>query len=472
MRMRSIVVKMGISIFVSFFVLLIPLTYVFYQLFSNLFGDSVIEDLKAKGQHYSVLIANLHNENQVFEAGEELSQISKEGVRLIDNTGKIIFNSGMPLELQVSEVEEQRLLRGQSIQRLEFSPFYSLNGIWVGIPIQNSVTNVAAVLLYDNAKLLGYAKQKLKYVFLLTIVGAILMAIGLTTFLSNRLGQPLVEIAQLIRGMSGTKPKLLKKERIQGHDEIAYIYRAINDLSDELYRYYSTRNDFLANISHEIRTPLTYIQGYSIALKQGLYQDEKIKIEYLTIIEKESQRILKMVGDLINFSKIENGQFIIYKELCDVKGLITETIDNFTPMMNEKLLSLEMNLPTCDIHAVCDPERIKQVLFNLLDNAIRYTPQEGQLFIILKEREEWIEIRLKDTGIGIAQEELPLIWERFYRSEKSRDRLLGGVGLGLSIVKNLMELHHGTITVTSMLGVGTEFVLCLPKDSRDDKGSM
>jgi signal transduction histidine kinase len=242
---------------------------------------------------------------------------------------------------------------------------------------------------------------------------------------------------------------------------------AINDLAKELQRYRDTRSEFFANISHELRTPITYLEGYADVLSQGLVEDEFEKKKYLDIISHEAKRLARLVHDLFELSKMEEGKIDLKLESIALSALIHQVVLKVELAIKEKGLEvIELVLPNCSI--IGDGVRMEQIVLNLLDNAIRYTPT-GSVVISLTEENKDILLCIEDSGIGIPEDELPYIFERFYRVEKSRSRQFGGTGLGLSIVKKLVELQGGTIAVSSSLGQGTRFEIRFPSQQLQTK---
>jgi two-component system phosphate regulon sensor histidine kinase PhoR len=234
----------------------------------------------------------------------------------------------------------------------------------------------------------------------------------------------------------------------------------------ELKKLEQMRKDFLANVSHELKTPITSIKGFSETLLDGAAEDEKLREYFLSIILKESDRMQGLIQDLLELSKIEQQGFKLNMGEVDMKPLLEEIVVILQNKADDKQIELDLQV---DEHVIIpgDAYRLKQIFINLMSNAISYTPVGGRVRIALENEEEQIRVTVSDTGIGISQEEIPRIFERFYRVDKARSRNTGGTGLGLSIVKHLVEAHHGRIKVKSAVGVGTTFTVTLPKHERE-----
>lgn len=249
--------------------------------------------------------------------------------------------------------------------------------------------------------------------------------------------------------------------QIPSNDEIGSLAKAINDLAVDLQRYRDTRREFFANISHELRTPMTYLEGYAKVLRDGLYETEEEKQKYLDIIHQESIRLTHMIHDLFELSKMEEGKIILHMEWIDLTEVMDHVIQKVKPKAKSKGLDIRVEQPDRLPLVYADGLRMGQVFMNLLDNAIRYT-ETGTIQVQLRQEPSHVVTIVEDSGIGIPPEELPSIFERFYRVEKSRSREHGGTGLGLAIVKQLVDMQGGTIQVSSVLGKGTRFEITLP----------
>jgi two-component system phosphate regulon sensor histidine kinase PhoR len=238
----------------------------------------------------------------------------------------------------------------------------------------------------------------------------------------------------------------------------------LNDIT-QIKRLEKMREEFVANISHELRTPLTSIQGFIETLKNGAIKDPEKTQHFLKIIEKQSNRLNNLVEDLLKLSKIESQEIVVNLQSTNLKDLFDKVITEFKEKIILKKIQINTNISPQFPLLKVDPEQIELALGNLLDNAIKYTPEKGEISISFLEREKDIYLEIADNGIGISQEHLPRIFERFYRVNKDRSRDLGGTGLGLAIVKHIVKVHKGTIGVDSHPGKGSKFFIILPKNS-------
>lgn len=231
------------------------------------------------------------------------------------------------------------------------------------------------------------------------------------------------------------------------------------------------RRDFVANVSHELRTPLSMLQGYSEALLDDIAASPEERKELAHVIYEESLRMGRLVKDLLDLARMEAGHLEMKLEPTDLTVLLKRVHRKFQGLAKEQNIQLDIELPSEPlVIAEADEDRLEQVLTNLLSNAIRHTPQEARIAVSARqavvERKLFVEIKVRDEGEGIPNEDLPFIFERFYKADKARTRgaSSGGTGLGLAIVKNIVESHQGRIRAESTVGIGTTFTLLLPVD--------
>jgi two-component system phosphate regulon sensor histidine kinase PhoR len=222
------------------------------------------------------------------------------------------------------------------------------------------------------------------------------------------------------------------------------------------------RRDFVVNVSHELRTPLASIQGYTETLLDGALHDPSNNVRFLEIIRQNAERLGRLTADLLTLSRIEQKtqrfQFAHYF----VNALIVQHADSMRPIAAKKGISLHIEPAPHDTEAFCDAEAMHQIVTNLLDNAIKYTPEGGAVTVGARAGTDVVEIYVRDTGIGIPPEELPRLFERFYRVDKARSRDLGGTGLGLAIVKHLVRSQGGDVRVESVPNQGSTFSFTVP----------
>jgi two-component system phosphate regulon sensor histidine kinase PhoR len=233
---------------------------------------------------------------------------------------------------------------------------------------------------------------------------------------------------------------------------------SVHDLS-EMRRLEQIKKDFISNVSHELRTPLTAIKGYIETLKD---EGDKKSQRYIDVIDRHTHRLINIVKDLLLLSELEEGEPSLEYERIDLENMINSVLKIFEQKLEQKNLPVHFHIDSGFPPVHGDPFRLEQMFINIIDNAVKYT-EKGEIEIFLeKKNEDSVSISIQDSGIGIPQEHLSRIFERFYVVDKSRSRKLGGTGLGLSIVKHIVLLHNGKVNVESMQGKGTTFTVILP----------
>jgi two-component system phosphate regulon sensor histidine kinase PhoR len=244
------------------------------------------------------------------------------------------------------------------------------------------------------------------------------------------------------------------------------IVIVLHDIS-AIRRLERVRSEFVANVSHELKTPIAAVKGFAETLLGGAMNDAQIAKSFLQIIHDESERLNRLIGDILDLNKIESKRVPLHFSPIELKPFIDQVFHIMSAEAQKKRIRLEASVPS-GIYMEADEDRLRQILINLLSNGITYSYDEGWVRVGVEliqgatEEHEHVRITVEDAGIGIPRKDLPRIFERFYRVDKARTRSSGGTGLGLSIVKHLVEMHKGFIRVDSQVGVGTRFYIDLP----------
>lgn len=227
------------------------------------------------------------------------------------------------------------------------------------------------------------------------------------------------------------------------------------------------RREFVANVSHELRTPLTTMRSYLEALSEGAWKDEELAPKFLNVTQNETERMIRLVTDLLKLSKMDSKDYILDKEYINLKSFLHRVIDRFE-MSKEKGISFFRKFPKQDIYVEIDTDKMTQVLDNIISNALKYSPTGGRIVCKVQLYHEYVEVKISDQGPGIPKENLEKIFDRFYRVDKARSRQMGGTGLGLAIAKEMVNAHGGRIWATSEVGKGTTIHFTLPYDRNQE----
>jgi signal transduction histidine kinase len=368
---------------------------------------------------------------------EQMEQITGERVVLADQEGRIVADSegeliGQPVGPGWGAPAALIVHNGAPV-----------GALYVGVPEGNLGTE----------GFLASINRTLLLVALTAGLSAILLILGL----SRHILAPVEALTAAARRMEAGD--LSQRVEILPNDEIGDLAHAFNAMADGLARLEELRRNMVTDVAHELRTPLTNIRGYLEALRDGVVEPENHVIDSL---HEEAMLLNRLVDDLQELSLAEAGQLRLGCQPVALADIVDRAVKAMRPRAEAKTVALQVDLPE-DLPLVeVDPQRIGQVLRNLLENGLTHTPPGGKIAVAAHANDEWVEVKVQDTGTGIAAEDLPYVFERFYRADKSRSRATGGAGLGLAIARQLVEAHGGWIEVESEVGQGTQFTFTLP----------
>ncbi len=322
-------------------------------------------------------------------------------------------------------------------------------------------------LLYISFLLLVYIIFGESGYFLLFIILSFLFSLIFINFIGRKRLKELNNIQNVIykiRKNYLTNAEEIKISRnLRGvQEEIQKMFEKMKNDINYLTRLEKMRTEFLANVSHELRTPIFAIQGYVETLLDGAINDKKVNKYFLEKANQHTINLSNLLNDLIDISMIESGEMRMSFRYFNINEYLTPLIKELESMAKEKNLELIFIPVRENLQLLGDKNKLRQVLINLITNAIKYTEQ-GKVEILVEEEQKFGKIIIKDTGIGIPEEDIARIFERFYRVDKARSRAVGGTGLGLAIVKHITEAHGSAIEVKSEIGKGSEFSFRLKK---------
>lgn len=319
---------------------------------------------------------------------------------------------------------------------------------------ETNETSGYVYMFKETSKIRQLIYQLNKHFWIAGISTVIVTAI-IILILSRIITRPLIRMKEATKKLS--KGNFSIQLENSSNDELGELSNSIQRLANELSHLKTERNEFLASISHELRTPLTYIKGYAdVAKRKQISQIERMN--YLTIITEEATKLSMLVAQLFELAQLDNNNFTIEKESISVYDMMNKLAKKVLPAFQQSGVALKIHCPR-HIHLLADPIRFEQIIMNLLDNARKYSLSGTTTIVEVTEQQSEIVITIGDSGKGIPSEDLPFIFERFYRVDKSRSRKFGGTGLGLAIVKELVEAHSWDIFVTSEINSGTTFTI-------------
>lgn len=292
----------------------------------------------------------------------------------------------------------------------------------------------------------------------LSAVGAIIIALILGVILSRTITRPILELTKATHEVAGGN--LHQQVPIRSRDEIGELAQSFNKMSGDLSRSFNLRKQMTADIAHELRTPLSLIIGHAEGVHDGVLQPNRENFE---IIREEAERLEKLVNDLRTLSLADAGELSTEFQPVDINTFLSDIHSHYISLFNQKRISLDLEPAPVILKANLDPNRFAQVLNNILDNALRYTPEDGKVTLKAGGSGNKIEIVIQDSGEGVSPEEAQRLFDRFYRVDESRTRDDGGSGLGLAIARSIVEMHKGRIWAESETGRGLKIVIELPK---------
>ncbi|MGE7954347.1 sensor histidine kinase [Lysinibacillus xylanilyticus] len=450
--MKKLSFKLGIIFFITLFCIETFMMLFLHASLTNSRVEEELTSLQARGNsHRTILERNFDKETLAHVVLME----SKENTDVVitDKTGKILAASHPHPEIQayIKNSEDNVPYNGKVLQ----GNWQEENYIATISPIQKQQTTIGYVFMFQNTDSIHALMERLNRHFLIVGIISGVVTIAVIIVLSRKLAFPLVQMKEATLKMS--KGDFTVALSTNGKDELSDLSNAIQLLSDDLHHLREERKEFLSSIAHELRTPLTFIKGYTdILYKRDLTERDRQK--YLGIIIEETNRLSRLIKDLFDLAKMDENSFVIDKESLHLDKFLANIETKLSPAFQEKQIHFFVQ---CEegLTLMADSARLEQIILNLLNNALTYCSSGDSTSIFVKRHSRFLQISIKDTGKGIPKKDLPYIFERFYRVEKSRTRALGGSGLGLAIVKELVHAHGGEVTVFSEENKGTTFEL-------------
>jgi two-component system phosphate regulon sensor histidine kinase PhoR len=329
------------------------------------------------------------------------------------------------------------------------------------------------ILIVGNVVLISFELASIITTLSITTISLLLywgLVFYITTILQQKISEPLNQIHTTLEEISGGASRnriVLVNEKLT-IEELSSVVNSINRLADkvtndilDMKRLERVRSEFLGNVSHELRTPIFAIQGFLETLLDGALDDENVRHQFVERAFVNAERLSTLLTDLIDISRIESGEMKLSLRYFDVNEVINEVGATLSGLAEANNTTLNIITSNTQLDVLIDKERFSQVITNLLENAIKYNKPQGSVTLSAFAENGSVLVKIEDTGIGIPEEHIDRIFERFYRVDKDRSRSVGGSGLGLAIVKHIIEAHKATISVQSSYGIGTTFTIRL-----------
>ena len=351
----------------------------------------------------------------------------------------------------------------------------------IGGHISTNLLNYGSALVLPKGEIIGYIfpdayfdsrfwyleqnfSNQVLYAIIRGIVLTSIFAVLLGIALSKTIVTPLKELIRAVSQMS--KGNFNEQLPVYSDDELGELSRSFNTMAEEIEKETTIRQQMFADISHELKTPLTVL---ATKLETSLEHNKPLATEDTAALYDEVIRLKSMVGEMQDLSRLEAKQTVLNKTLIDFRSFFSEFLTLIEAEAEDRKIDFQVEIAPSTDNCYADPYRLKQIVLNLVNNGLRYTQENGKVELKVESDEENFIITVTDNGMGISKEDLPYIFQRFYRAEKSRERSSGGSGLGLAITKGFIEAHGGTISVESTLGEGSSFKVTLPLYREEDE---
>ena len=392
-----------------------------------------------------------------------ISTLSDVRIMFINPSGSILLDTGSDIspENTYSLQDFDSTLTGSKYyQTGSFYGFFSESTISVMAPITSSFTTKGYVAIHIPASKITdtvYSTFNSNYVTF-----TIMLALS-SLFIILYLVQVHKPLKEIIKGADQYSKGNLSYQIISlNHDEIGSLGISLNYMAAELNEMDKFQQKFLSNISHDFRSPLTSIKGYLEAIQDGTIPPEMIN-KYINIVLFETERLTKLTSNILTLNELDPKSIRLNISAFDINSIVKHVIETFEGICKDKKISFKLTFSSKSLNVVADIEKIQQVVYNLIDNAVKFSPSNSTIRITTTVKGEKAFVSIKDNGCGIPKNNVDKIWNRFYKSDVSRGKDKKGSGLGLSIVKEIMLSHSENIDVISTEGVGTEFIFTLPK---------
>ena len=457
--MDSIAKKLWLTITAAIVVTIIYSYFLSYLFYEKLYVENVEENLLDEGRRLASEYEGGPLNNELKDRIDWYSSKSETEIFIVSNPREL--SACLPFDIDyetlISGTEREKLLKGESVQKVGYEERFDRKIMAVVIPLLDENRLEGIIYLYIPLAKISEVTTDFAYLWMIAAVLFLVIAIFTGTILVKKLTKPLIDMKDAAGKVSlGDYSVKINNESM---DEIGQLARAFNHMASSIQKEDERKKEFLANVSHELRTPISYIKGYSDALNEGLVKEVE-KGKYLSLIHREAGRMERLVGDLLDLSKLDSNEFTIEKTPLPLGQLIEDSVQKYIYKMREKEIEFNYELDP-DIIINGDAGRIEQVLQNILDNSIRYT-DNGSITLKMFKTNAGCLIEITDTGVGIPSEDMDKIKQRFFRVNRARTRKDGGTGLGLAIAEKLISLHGGTLFIESQQGKGTRVKISLP----------
>lgn len=443
MRRKSLYKKLFTFVIVIFLISVIVMGVLLFGSLGNFFNERQEESLRIIGKEVAettVILAQNRTSAQVYGLNvKSIANATDTEIIVIDNSGNVVISSIENFAGPLKGAFLEGIAEGKSkIYRGKIGGSINTNMLSVREPIIHDSQVAGAVLVTVPVPEIANAQKEILISFCwhVGIVGCIVAV--LLYFLAGRITNPIYKLSRAAKSIA--QGNFRERVEIDEIEEIAELGETFNEMAESIEQFEDRRNSFVANISHDLRTPMTTITGFVQGILDGTIPEEKHEW-YLSIVLDESKRLSRIVTDLLDISKLEQGSFNLEPCDFDINELVRLTVIKFEKKITDKNIMLSIEFERDGLYVNADKDAISRVLTNLLDNAIKFTDEGGFMDIRVGMKNSKIYVSVQNSGHGIAEEELSHVFDRFYKTDKSRSLDKNGAGLGLYIVKSIMQAH-------------------------------
>lgn len=434
-------------------ILLTGIKTYYYKSVEDILNNEIELSLDYYSRYYSSKSLN----DIIIDGSDVFWQNTNLQVQIFDRDGKLLMDSiGSNTDGDKILFDVQNAIKGNKTKWTGTVEYYNHPVMSLSSPIKDRDNIIGVIRFVTSLRQTNTLILKASIIMIAMGIAVIIISGVVSVFLANSIIKPLKEVTRVAGKMAEGEYRI--KSEVYLDDEIGRLSDTLNYMSEEIVKKEKLKNDFISSVSHELRTPLTSIKGWAITLKSEELGDNEIIKDGLDIIEKESDRLSLMVEDLLDFSRFVSGRISLEKDMFQIANTLNLIAKQLKPRANFVKIKFNTNIQG-DLGDISgDENRLKQVLINLLDNAFKFTLEDGYVHLNAYKNNENIIIEVEDNGIGISAEDLPKIKEKFYKGKNSKSHS----GLGLSISDEIIKMHGGNMEILSELNKGTKIIVTLP----------